>query len=101
MAHSGCVTEDGKVFIWGLCGDATQSPTQKKKFLHKTPTEVYFPSDRTSIEDLQLGENFSVALSRKGEVFTWGTNDCGQLGLGDIASRVSPEQVESFPSGVV
>ena len=92
MAHSGCVTEEGKVYIWGLCGDPLQSPSQKSKFLHKSPTEIHFShSGRVQIEDLQLGEHFSIALSRRGEVFSWGTNDCGQLGLGDIAARSSPD----------
>lgn len=102
MAHSGCVTEEGKVYIWGLCGDAAASPSQKKNFLHKIPTEIQFSrSGRIQIEDLKLGENFSVALGKKGEVFTWGANDCGQLGLGDIAARLNPEQVQAFPSAVI
>lgn len=34
------------------------------------------------VEDLKLGDNFSTALSSKGNVYCWGSNDCGQLGIG-------------------
>jgi alpha-tubulin suppressor-like RCC1 family protein len=39
-------------------------------------------SPQIIIEDLKLGEQFSMALSNKGQVFTWGFNDKGQLGFG-------------------
>ncbi|KIW04304.1 uncharacterized protein PV09_04598 [Verruconis gallopava] len=32
------------------------------------------------IAAVALGQNHTVALSDQGEVFTWGSNDCGQLG---------------------
>jgi hypothetical protein len=98
--HSGCVTEDGKVMIWGLSGNS-QELSQKKKFLHKIPTEISFSRfGRVQIDDLKLGNSFSVALSKKGEVFTWGSNDKGQLGLGDQLPRTQPEQVR-FQSSIV
>jgi alpha-tubulin suppressor-like RCC1 family protein len=42
--------------------------------------------------------NFSVALTRKGEVYTWGGNQHGQLGTGTTASGWSPARV-AFPRG--
>ena len=45
------------------------------------------------IQDLKMGEGFSIALSKQGEVFAWGMNDQGQLGKDDMNSWVEPEKV--------
>lgn len=37
-----------------------------------------------------------VAIGGNGEVFTWGRNDCGQLGLGDTALRPRPTRVAAL-----
>ncbi|OQS00547.1 transcription factor [Achlya hypogyna] len=47
---------------------------------------------------LVCGENHSMALTAKGEVFTWGKNDRGQLGLGHTSEKVvAPTQVPKLP----
>mmetsp|Transcript_7659 Transcript_7659/g.7053 ORF Transcript_7659/g.7053 Transcript_7659/m.7053 type:complete len:100 (+) Transcript_7659:61-360(+) len=50
-------------------------------------------SSSIQIEDLKLGEQFSVALSAKGIVYTWGQNDKGQLGLGNENPTCDPHPV--------
>ena len=42
LTHSGCITNDGKVFLWGLNGDPKLSPELKSKILMKAPTEILF-----------------------------------------------------------
>lgn len=42
-------------------------------------TQVPFPED-VKIVKIAAGENFSVALSEKGVIWTWGSNNAGQLG---------------------
>jgi alpha-tubulin suppressor-like RCC1 family protein len=37
-----------------------------------------------------MGEQFSMALSMKGYVYTWGMNDKGQLGLGNESPAYEP-----------
>lgn len=98
MNHSGCLTEDGQVLTWGVCGDVSFSKMMKEECLLKLPTKISFAksdsalsSSRRSksktfdvvIEDIKLGENFTVALSNTGQVYSWGSNEFGQLGLGD------------------
>lgn len=75
LTHSGCITDDGKVFLWGLNGDPKLSPELKSKILMKVPTEILFT--RAKIDDLQLGNGFTIALTSKGEVYAWGKNDKG------------------------
>ena len=94
LPHSGCVLTDGSVFLWGISGDIQQSKDFMEKCLLKKPTKISFRSDQGSlshrrrsginqdessviIDDLKLGEQFSMALSSKGTVYTWGQNDKG------------------------
>ena len=56
------------------------------------------------IEDLKLGEQFSMALSSRGIVYTWGQNDKGQLGHGNETNhsyhrqpRERTDSLFSFP----
>lgn len=94
LSHSGCVLSDGSVYLWGITGDIQVSKEFMEKCLVRKPTKVTFrggpsdsgslshrrrsgvPSDDSSsvilIEDLKLGEQFSMALTTKGQVFTWG-----------------------------
>ena len=48
------------------------------------------------IKDLRMGEQFSIALSIKGYVYTWGMNDKGQLGAGNESPAQEPVQVQSI-----
>ena len=46
-----------------------------------------------SISDLKMGEQFTIALSTRGYVYTWGANDKGQLGIGSEAPTYEPVQI--------
>ncbi|ETR71714.1 MAG: hypothetical protein OMM_02282 [Candidatus Magnetoglobus multicellularis str. Araruama] len=47
-----------------------------------------------NIVDLAAGENFSLALSDNGTVWSWGDNSYGQLGIGSDSSKIdSPQRV--------
>lgn len=37
------------------------------------------------IDDIKMGEYFTIAMSTKGYVYTWGMNDKGQLGINSEA----------------
>jgi E3 ubiquitin-protein ligase HERC4 len=39
------------------------------------------------------GENFSLALSQKGEVYSWGINSDGQLGHGHKSDIKIPKKI--------
>jgi alpha-tubulin suppressor-like RCC1 family protein len=54
----------------------------------RVATEILF-------RDIGLGDGHSCGLSAAGEVYCWGRNVVGQLGTGDVASRVVPTPVET------
>ena len=45
MAHSGCVTDDGSVYLWGIVSDAAYFRDSKDKVYLKKPTRISFSVD--------------------------------------------------------
>jgi alpha-tubulin suppressor-like RCC1 family protein len=84
----------GTVWTWGTndfgqLGNGTTSTTPSG------PAEVAGLAD---VVQLEGGREHVVALTLSGQVFTWGSNENGQLGLGDTANRTHPTQV-TVPCG--
>lgn len=92
--------------MWGITSDISYSAEMKDKCLLKMPTEITFSTGiessirakgkEPSIKDLKLGECFSIALSTNGRVYTWGSNELGQLGNGDDQPVAEPTLVSSL-----
>jgi len=93
LSHSGAVLSDGSVYLWGITGDIQHNKDFMEKCLLRKPTRIAFKSEggnlshrrrsavniddpsagsNIAIDDLKLGEQFSMALSNKGAVYTWG-----------------------------
>ena len=49
-----------------------------------------------AFQQVSCGSEHSYGLSKDGEVFSWGLNFKGQLGLGDFENRYEPTLVESL-----
>jgi len=45
------------------------------------------------VAKIACGKNFSILSDITGQVFTWGGNEFGQLGLGDKLPRANPQKV--------
>jgi alpha-tubulin suppressor-like RCC1 family protein len=52
-----------------------------------------------NIMDIKAGHSFTMALTAKGEVWTWGKNDLGQLGDGTRRNSLTPIKVDGL-SGI-
>ena len=48
-----------------------------------------------AIPEVEIGDGFMAALKSNGEVWSWGVNNNGQLGLGDKYTKDTPTKVES------
>jgi hypothetical protein len=48
------------------------------------------------IKHVRCGWNYTIALSHNGDLFSWGLNQQGQLGVGDKNDRVIPVEVEAM-----
>jgi len=90
------LTEDGAIWGWGCFKDDSSGtagfPGVGHGKLQRLPHKVYAPANmRDHVHRLSAGARHMAALTRRGEVLTWGMGSQGQLG------RVAPFNNDSFP----
>ncbi|KAM8750883.1 putative E3 ubiquitin-protein ligase HERC3 isoform 2-T2 [Acanthopagrus schlegelii] len=90
--HSVVLTKDGQVYTWGQ-DSRGQLGLGKRKLGASSPQHLRSLSALPLVQVSAGGEQ-SFALSVSGGVFSWGRNDCGQLGLGDRTDRHTPTGVQ-------
>uniref|UniRef100_A0A3Q3MMS6 Uncharacterized protein n=1 Tax=Mastacembelus armatus TaxID=205130 RepID=A0A3Q3MMS6_9TELE len=83
---------DGQVYTWGQ-GSRGQLGLGEGIFTDSSPQQLRALSAMPLVQIAAGGEQ-SFALSVSGGVFSWGRNDCGQLGLGDTTDRNTPTHVD-------
>ena len=97
--HSLCSTSQGHVYAWG--SNRFGQLGIKTKYLDQRclPRRVDdLKTNDSFVIRVAAGDKHSVALTVKGEVYTWGDNKYGQLGLGGAcnSSIHPPTRVESL-----
>ncbi|TKS72961.1 putative E3 ubiquitin-protein ligase HERC4 [Collichthys lucidus] len=92
--HSVALSKDGQVYTWGQ-DSRGQLGLGKRKLGASSPEHVPTVSAIPLVQIAAGGEQ-SFALSVSGSVFSWGRNDCGQLGVGDRKDRHTPTSVCSL-----
>jgi len=63
--------------------------------LHSTSDDLD-PACDLSVVKLACGSRHSLAVASNGHAYSWGNNDYGQLGHGDLVSRDCPTVVQCF-----
>ena len=89
-AHSLAVTANGEVLSWGLggsgqLGHGDYSSTPNPRRIMALSSEA--------VLGVASGFGHSIALSRSGALYSWGWNRDGQLGVGDLDNRTSPQRL--------
>ncbi|VAH30044.1 unnamed protein product [Triticum turgidum subsp. durum] len=99
--HAAFVTESGEVFTCGDNSSACCGHGDVGRTIFR-PTQI-LALKGISCKQVATGLSFTVILTRKGLVYTCGSNTHGQLGHGDTTDRAAPKIVELFkgPSPVV
>jgi len=109
--HTLVLTAEGRLYStgkgdFGLLGrgDSQDEPEfEEIEYFHQANDSVLNPEDTPLIIKVDAGKNFSAALSQHGELWVWGRNDYGQLGLGEEAmgdmysAERYPRLVRSLP----
>ncbi|XP_058497192.1 probable E3 ubiquitin-protein ligase HERC3 [Solea solea] len=94
-AHSMAVNEHGQVFAWGA-GEGGQLGLGTAEVAVRIPRLVKRLYDH-HISQVMCGNQHCIALSRDGQLFTWGQNTSGQLGLGKgEPSKLFPHPLKSL-----
>lgn len=84
------LNEEGKVYVWGSnsFGQLGTGSLNDLKEPSKLSTLL-----REKIVDVSCGDNFAGVVTEKGEVFTWGFGNDGQLGHGDKSDQYLPRRI--------
>ncbi|XP_045327677.1 X-linked retinitis pigmentosa GTPase regulator isoform X4 [Leopardus geoffroyi] len=89
--HTLVSTEGGKVYAAGGNneGQLGLGDTEERNTFHL----ISFFTSQYKIKQLSAGSNTSAALTEDGELFMWGDNSEGQIGLKDVTNVCVPQQV--------
>jgi len=93
--HTIALTKSGRVVTWGgnrwgQLGDGQLTSS----------TKIHVPLQlrHRPVVSVACGENHSLVMTIGGNVYGWGENTQGQLGLSDTTNRLRPEQIKALRS---
>uniref|UniRef100_A0A3Q1F9Y5 HECT and RLD domain containing E3 ubiquitin protein ligase 4 n=1 Tax=Acanthochromis polyacanthus TaxID=80966 RepID=A0A3Q1F9Y5_9TELE len=97
-SHTLALNDKGQVFSWGLGSDGQLGLNNFEECV-RVPRNIKTLSD-VQIAQVACGYRHSHALSRGEDVFSWGQNRYGQLGLGLNGQNVSTPQIIQSLQGI-
>ncbi|XP_058241627.1 probable E3 ubiquitin-protein ligase HERC4 isoform X5 [Hemibagrus wyckioides] len=97
-AHTLALSDKGQVFAWGQASDGQLGLANIEECM-RVPRTIKSLSDVHVIQ-VSCGYRHSLALSRRGHIFSWGQNRYGQLGLGKEGPCVLTPQVIQSLQGI-
>ncbi|XP_059540570.1 RCC1 and BTB domain-containing protein 1 isoform X3 [Myotis daubentonii] len=89
-------TEDGVVYAWGHNGYSQLGNGTTNQGI--APIQVCTNLLIKQVIEVACGSHHSVALAADGEVYGWGYNGNGQLGLGNNVNQLTPVRVAALHS---
>jgi alpha-tubulin suppressor-like RCC1 family protein len=93
--HSLALSESGRLYAWGSNehGELGNGTTTSSL----APVAVVLPPELSGVVIRQIvaGDEFSALLTVDGRVFTWGSNQYGQIGDGTSVDRLVPGPVDT------
>jgi len=99
-AHAVAVDAEGKVFAWGEGEKLQLGVPAKKPQTIVVPTSVPFEAE-TKIRSVSCGDDFTLALTSDGKLYTWGSGECGALGNEDGKDQPTPTLLDAFDGSEV
>lgn len=93
-SHSLALTKDGEVYAWGnnYYGQLGLENTHSTVPV-TTPTRISTNYFNGKVTTIAAGYNFSMAITDKGTLYTWGINTYGELGIGNVVSKGIPQEI--------
>ncbi|XP_043912312.1 probable E3 ubiquitin-protein ligase HERC4 isoform X2 [Protopterus annectens] len=93
-SHTLALNDNGQVFAWGLAADGQLGSPAVEEFC-RVPRRIKSLS-QVCVLQVACGYHHSLALSRWSEIYAWGQNKYGQLGIGHSKNQSSPQLVKSL-----
>ena len=88
--NAACITKDGKLYVWGS-NDTHKLGIDSHNDYEAIPRMI---ESLSGVVKVSLGFQHSAAILMNEDLYTWGHNFYGQLGLGDTLTRDEPKKVE-------
>ncbi|GAX82001.1 hypothetical protein CEUSTIGMA_g9429.t1 [Chlamydomonas eustigma] len=86
-SHTLCVTAQSQVYAWGSNSSGQLGLGDKKDRAMPILVDALWA---LPVVQLAAGSSHSLALTKNGHIFAWGSNDSGQLGLLPDAEHAAP-----------
>eukprot|EP00105_Crassostrea_gigas_P042340 XP_019926488.1 PREDICTED: serine/threonine-protein kinase Nek9-like [Crassostrea gigas] len=86
-----CVSDEGKVYAFGSNYYGCLGLEEEDDTVLSPVPLPFFSSN--PVEEISCGENHVAALTKDGEVYTWGCGEFGRLGLGSEDDFSTPQKV--------
>ena len=95
--HSGILSDDGKIYLWG-------SSDRGRLGIGNVGSNIFFKPQcvkslaKFEITDFACGRNHTVAITDKTEVYSWGDGEMVPLGYGKTKGRIEwvPREIPSL-----
>ena len=87
--HTLAINSRGELYAWGKNGNG-QLGIGTRTDNELAPQRVGNDDDWEAVSG---GKDHSLALKNNGELYAWGLNDRGQLGIGNTDTKTTPQQV--------
>ena len=85
--------KDGKLYSWGSNRYGQLGVQGTNTYKLNKPTQIHLPHSAGKVVDFACGEEHSAFLTDKGEVYTWGYGNDGQLGHQDKSNLNQPRKL--------
>ena len=92
--HSLAVAPSGEVWSWGYNGNGQLGINSTTSV--NSPVQTTAVASWSSILQVSAGYSHSVAMKSDGSLWTWGYNNYGQLGFGDLTQRPIATQLTTL-----
>jgi len=97
--HTLALTNTGQLYGWGNNEFGQLTFESKDDVLSPVLINLNtFLDENEIIIDVEAGTFSSYIITSKGNLFAWGKNDYGQLGIGDKINRKNPAKITSLSS---
>ncbi|GEP44869.1 hypothetical protein BGE01nite_41600 [Brevifollis gellanilyticus] len=99
--HTLILTNSGGVWTWGdqtqgqLGNGVVKSPASNMAHILTTPVDITKSFTSARIIRLAAGSHHNLALDSDGQLWAWGSNTHGQLGLGDTPRQAKPVKISA------